>query len=56
MLDPWIIEEIKRREDEKRRQDGAQRIRIHIERPDHHEPPPSPQAEEPSRGVTVIDL
>lgn len=58
MLDPWIIEEIRRREEERRREEGAQRIRVPLDRPDQRDSktPPSPPAEEPGRGVTVIDL
>jgi len=58
MLDPWIIEEIKRREEERRREENAQRIRVPLERPDHRDSktPPAPAAEEPERGVTIIDL
>jgi len=58
MLDPWIIEEIRRREEEKRREDNVQRIRVPMERPDQRDSktPKTPPAEEPGRGVTVIDL
>ena len=58
MLDPWNIVEIRRREEERRREDGAQRIRVPLERPDQRDSktPTTPPAEEPGRGVTVIDL
>lgn len=55
MLDPWIIEEILRREEEKRR-DQAQRIEVPIQgpRPAEANPPPAPTREE--RGVAIIDI
>ena len=62
MLDPWIIEEIRRREEEQRQsEDKRSRLEIQIETP--REPPdrggwgdgvkPVPGIE---RGVTVIDF
>lgn len=58
MLDPWIIDEIRRREEERRREDSVKRIEIPVDSPDHRDSktPPSPPAEEPERGVVVIDL
>jgi hypothetical protein len=58
MLDPWIIEEIRRREDEQRRQD-EQRPAV-IELPFHDPPAQGGQSrpaegETPPRGVTIID-
>ena len=60
MLDPWIIEEIRRREEERQR-DG--RLPAVLEMP-VHEPEPTSRSEQPpkndeddtSRGVTVIDF
>lgn len=58
MLDPWIIEEIKRREDERRREEGKSVV---IELP-VEESIPSGDGEkgkvddEVPRGVTVIDF
>jgi len=55
MLDPWIIEEIRRREEERVRQ-GEAAERVPGERP--HVRPPRPDAEteeRPSRGVAVVD-
>jgi len=57
MLDPWIIEEILRREEEKRReQDRRIEAPLHSPRWDPAEanPPPAPPREE--RGVAVIDI
>jgi hypothetical protein len=57
MLDPWIIDEIRRREDQRRREQDACQIELplyeeHLEEAtqnkDHHD--------EPKRGVVVIDL
>lgn len=57
MLDPWIIEEIRRREDEQRREGEAQRIELPLgrERPDRPRPRRE-DVEEVERGVVVIDL
>ncbi len=58
MLDPWIIEEIRRREEEQRREEA--RIELPLERPRWETEPPHPAREErdeaPQRGVIVIDL
>ena len=57
MLDPWIIEEIRRRDDERRREREACQIKLPVydiepvRRPDR-----SNEHEEPKRGVVVIDL
>lgn len=55
MLDPWIIEEILKREDERRRDQERNRIQIPVDRP-----PPQYQDQPPSgekdRGVIVIDI
>ncbi len=59
MLDPWIIEEIRRREEEQRQREERSRLEIQIEtpnesgerRPGLQPPPPSSD-----RGVTIIDL
>jgi len=57
MLDPWIIEEILRREEERRRE-TERRIEAPLERPrretDPAEANPPPTGEE--RGVVVIDI
>jgi len=55
MLEPWIIEEIRRREDERNREREALRIEI----PRYEEPPRRNvhlEDDEPQRGVVVIDL
>lgn len=57
MLDPWIIEEIRRREEESRRDE---RLPAVIEMPIHEPRPTSRDEGKPTdgdvpRGVTVID-
>ena len=56
MLDPWIIDEILKREEESRRE---QEHRVPLEKPRRPTGPqpaiPAP-AEETDRGVTVIDI
>ena len=57
MLDPWIIEEIRRREDERRRDEGRSHLELPLEHPRYQEQDRShvvPEREE--RGVTVIDI
>ena len=57
MLDPWIIEEILKREEEQRRRDEQVRIDLPIER---DERPPTtrvnPPEESSERGVMIIDI
>lgn len=57
MLDPWIIEEILRREEEQRRREHERRIEMPLEQPrrdrDPAEANPPPTEE---RGVVVIDI
>ena len=55
MLDPWIIEEIRRREEEQRERAG--RLELPLERPRwESESPHTPKEEREERGVVVIDL
>ncbi len=57
MLDAWIIEEIRRREER-----SEPRPQRQIERPPESEPQPEPgretphRKEKPERGVTVVDF
>lgn len=56
MLDPWIIEEIRRREEEQRKQERS-RLEIQIETPaDRPEEPPRRERPKQDRGVTIIDF
>jgi hypothetical protein len=55
MLDPWIIEEIHRREEERRREEADRpRAELPLQRPHVHEGESKPAEEE--RGVVVIDI
>lgn len=58
MLDPWIIEEIIRRErEEERRREN--RIELPLQNPRHHDDSPqvkTPPTEDKDRGVTTIDI
>jgi hypothetical protein len=58
MLDPWIIEEIIRREEERRRE--QERVRIEAPLPDRpprqYQDTPRTPTEEIDRGVVVIDI
>lgn len=59
MLDPWIIEEILKKEEERRRESERGRIELPIERqrPDLGERPVvTPPREETERGVMIIDI
>ncbi|MCA9676506.1 MAG: hypothetical protein H6709_14115 [Kofleriaceae bacterium] len=60
MLDPWIIEEIVRRErDDQRRRDEERRIELPLENPPrYHDSDPQPPVpkDEGERGVIVIDI
>ncbi|MEZ4359931.1 MAG: hypothetical protein R3B48_07095 [Kofleriaceae bacterium] len=56
MLDPWIIEEILRREEDKRREERV-RIDLPLDAPRSTEKPSiPPKSEEGERGVVVIDI
>ena len=57
MLDPWIIEEIRRREEERRQEQEAGRVEIPLEPPHYQDrSAPVPPQEETERGVIVIDM
>ena len=55
MLDPWIIEEIRRREDQRRRERDACQIELPLY-DEHLEESTKEHSEEPSRGVVVMDI
>ena len=64
MLEPWIIEQIRRREEEARRRDERPRLEIPI-RDERWKPEPDrPEGEEdrsddedkPERGVVIIEM
>jgi hypothetical protein len=57
MLDPWIIEEILKKEQEQRRESERGRIELPIERHrDVERPAVTPRREETERGVMIIDI
>ncbi|HEY0477737.1 MAG TPA: hypothetical protein VGD37_09440 [Kofleriaceae bacterium] len=57
MLDPWIIEEILKKEEEQRRESERGRIELPIERRDRGDRPAvTPPREEGERGVVIIDI
>ena len=60
MLDPWIIEEIRRRQDEERHRDRRPELHIPLDRPgygdsDYREECEEAHEDEAERGVIVID-
>jgi hypothetical protein len=59
MLDPWIIEEIRRREEEQRRQEQQRpavlELPLQAPRPDGQDGKPA-DGDTPARGVTIIDF
>ena len=57
MLDPWIVEQIIRREEDRRRRQEETRVELPLESPRYHEGDSSkPASEDSERGVTIIDL
>jgi hypothetical protein len=57
MLDPWIIEEILKKEEERRRDEERGRVELPIDTyREDHEPKVTPPREEGERGVMIIDI
>jgi hypothetical protein len=59
MLDPWIIEEILKKEEEQRRESERGRVEVPLDRhrPDRGDRPAvTPPREESERGVVIIDI
>jgi hypothetical protein len=57
MLDPWIIEEIRRREEERRKDREVGRVDLPLEDTHYQDRgQPLPPAEDADRGVIVIDM
>ena len=64
MLDPWIIEEILRREEERQHEQDRGRLELPLERPRYREGEtqpggpnaPSGKEEDNGRGVVIIDI
>ncbi len=55
MLDPWIIEEILKKEEERRKEQEGGRAELPVYRPDTGERPAATPAKE-ERGVMIIDI
>ena len=58
MLDPWIIEEILKKEEERRREQERGRAELPVERSrdTDRQPTVTPSREETERGVMIIDI
>jgi hypothetical protein len=58
MLDPWIIEEILKKEEELRREQERIPAELPLQRPPDtgQRPTVTPQREEGERGVMIIDI
>ena len=57
MLDPWIIEEILKKEEERRREQERSRPELPVDRYDENKQPSVTPAEESGeRGVVIIDI
>ena len=63
MLEPWIIEQIRRREEEERRRQEQPRLEIPVrderwkrDRPEDEEEEEKKDHEEGNRGVVIIDM
>ncbi len=57
MLPPYIIEQIRKREDEERRKSDARRPVLQLPMPAGRPQKPAPEsADEGGRGIVVIDL
>ncbi|MGH7752334.1 MAG: hypothetical protein ACREN5_05930 [Gemmatimonadales bacterium] len=58
MLDPWIIDEIRKREEERRRDsETVQQLpdEIPVSRPDDPATGPPARRDHPGRGIVVVD-
>ena len=57
MLEPWIIEKIRRREEERTRERDARRLELPLHQERREERPAVTEVEEqPSRGVVIMDM
>ncbi len=58
MLDPWIIEEILKKEEEHRREQERGRVELPVDRyrDTDQQPTVTPPREETERGVMIIDI
>jgi hypothetical protein len=59
MLPPFIIEQIRQREEQERRRHERQQPRLEVPLEIYHparRPAPAEEEDEPERGVTILDL
>lgn len=60
MLEPWIIEQIRRREEEERRRQDQPRLEVPVRderwRPESERPDEDVEDDQPQRGVIIIDM
>ncbi|HEY4180407.1 MAG TPA: hypothetical protein VGM90_26370 [Kofleriaceae bacterium] len=56
MLDPWIIEEILKKEEERRKEQEGPRPELPVYQPPPFETSVTPASDEPKRGVMIIDI
>jgi hypothetical protein len=56
MLDPWIIEEIRRREEEERQERERPVLELPLESPAYPTPTGKPQDSGEQRGVVIVDF
>ncbi len=60
MLEPWIIEEIRRREEAERRKNERPQLELPVPWPSNDDQEPgedrAPNKDEPNRGVVIIGL
>lgn len=54
LIAPWIIDKIKKREEERKRKEEQPRVYIDDDMP--YKEPEKEEEEKPKRGVTIIDL
>ena len=56
-MDPWIIEEILKKEEERRRDEEHGRVELPVDTyREDHKPTVTPPREESERGVMIIDI
>lgn len=58
MLPPFIIEQIRQREEKERqrREENQPRLELPLDRYPARRRPPEPEEDDPNRGVIVVDL
>jgi hypothetical protein len=58
MLPPFIIEQIRQREqrERERREENQPRLELPLDRGPMRRPAPDPEEDEPNRGVVILDL